>query len=228
MTKVFNLSVAIPHTGSVVAEFALCLGQMLLALQKHRIPGYDTIGCSVTAKKSSLLAKSRQELVSEAIAGGFSHLLFLDSDQTFPASVAHRLAGWHKPVVACNIPTKVLPSTPTARNRGSDWYAGDVVYSHGKRGLEEVWRVGTGVMLIDLAVMAKLPKPWFNMEYRAEHNDFVGEDWFFCERLEQAGVPLFVDHDLSLEVGHKGEYLFKHSDIPSVQTKLLKVVQRER
>ncbi|MBM3272839.1 hypothetical protein FJY94_06275 [Candidatus Kaiserbacteria bacterium] len=226
--KIFNLAIATPNIGLVVSEYALCLSQMLLALQKHRVRGYDATGAIVMSKQTSILPKSRQELVRDAIAAKCSHLLFIDSDQVFPASTAHRLAMHGKPVVGCNIATKCLPSSPTARNRGADWYAGDVVYSTGKSGVEQVWRLGCGVMLIDLSIFATLPKPWFNMEYRAEYDDFVGEDWYFCEVLERAGIPIFVDHELSREVGHKGSYIFEHSDIPMPQSAALKVVQNER
>lgn len=226
--KLFNLAIATPNTGNVIAEYALCLSQMLLALQKHRVKGYDINGAVVFSKQTSILPKSRQELVRDAIAAKCSHLLFIDSDQVFPASTAHRLAMHGKPVVGCNIPTKMLPSTPTARTKGTDWYAGDVVYSNGKRGIEQVWRLGCGVMLIDLSIFTTLPKPWFNMEYRAEHDDFVGEDWFFCEQLERAGIPIFVDHELSLEIGHKGSYIFEHVDINVPQTTNLKVAQSGR
>lgn len=66
------------------------------------------------------------------------------------------------------------------------------------------------------------------MEYRAERGDFVGEDWYFCEKLQAAGIPRYVDHSLSLEIGHKGDYIYEHSDIVRPQVANLKVVQSER
>ena len=211
--KIFNLAVAIPHTGTVVTELALCLTQLALAMYKRPIPGYNGVGMAIMAKKTSLLPKSRQELVEEALAAKCTHLLFIDSDQTFPGSLVHRLARHGKQVIGCNIATKCFPSDPTARNFNPDWYGGDVVYSGGKRGVEQVWRIGCGVLLLDLEVFAQLPKPWFSIEYNQERKDFVGEDWYLCEKLQAAGIPIYVDHDVSREIGHTGAYTFEHKDI---------------
>lgn len=211
--KIFNLAVAIPHTGTVITDLALCLTQMALALSKHPIPGYQGIGMAIMAKKTSILPKSRQELVEEAIAAKCTHLLFIDSDQTFPGSLVHRLARHNKPVIGCNIATKCLPSDPTARNFNPKWHGGDVVYSQGKRGIEQVWRIGCGILLLDLSIFAAIPKPWFSIEYNTERADFVGEDWYLCEKLQAAGIPIYVDHDVSLEIGHTGAYTFEHKDI---------------
>lgn len=147
---IFNLAIGIPNTGSVATEFALSLSQVCMALQKHRIKGYDGIGLQIIAKKTSILPKSRQEIVEDAIKAKCTHVLFVDSDQVFPGSTVHRLAQWGKQVVGCNVATKVLPSAPTVRNESPDWFAGSPVYSTGARGLEEVWRIGCGILLIDL------------------------------------------------------------------------------
>lgn len=55
------------------------------------------------------------------------------------------------------------------------------------------------------AVNSCLPEePLFSMPWNG--SDYLGEDVFFFMRLEEAGVPVFVDHDLSNQIAHVGEY----------------------
>ena len=44
-------------------------------------------------------------------------------------------------------------------------------------------------------------------------NDFKGEDWYFCEKLEAAGIPIFVDHEASSFIGHIGNKVYTHDDV---------------
>jgi hypothetical protein len=148
-----------------------------------------------------------------------THALFLDTDQTFPMDTAHRLMRWNKPVVACNIPLKVIPSFPTARARGATPF-GVPIFSNSKsnpQGLEKVWRVGSGIMMIDLSILVGIEKPWFEIRYSDKHSQFVGEDWYFVKKCEDAGVDVFIDHDLSRHVGHVGTFQYTHAHIPAVE-----------
>jgi hypothetical protein len=153
-------------------------------------------------------------LIDDALAANRTHLLFIDSDQTFPANLVHLLARHGKNVVACNVATKVIPSSPTARNFNPNYAGGDVVFTNAEsKGLEKVWRIGTGVMLLNLQVMKHIPKPWFETIWWPPINDFMGEDWYFCQKLEEAGVQLWIDHDVSKEIGHIGTYTYGHDDV---------------
>ena len=77
------------------------------------------------------------------------------------------------------------------------------------RRLAPVWRVGMGIMLIDLKIFRYIEKPWFGMRWEEEY--LVGEDWWFCERVERAGFRVYVDHGVSNEVRHwSGETGFGH------------------
>ena len=205
-----KLALAIPSGHLWEADFALSVVQFTMAMGRVQVPGYKGQMLQVINKRTSLLPKSRSELLDDAIRVGCTHLLFVDSDQTFPPDIVHRLIKHNKPVIGCNIATKSVPSGPTARNFSPTWSGGDMVFSNGKSGIEKVWRLGCGIMLIDLGVVQKVPKPWFGVEWHEGMNEFVGEDWFFCQQLEKAGVEIWVDHDVSLEVGHVGSFTFTH------------------
>lgn len=213
---IFRLFFATPSFNDVSADFAWSIADMQLALSQHKIPGYENQTMVIGNRRSSMLVKSRHDLVKDALSGNFSHILFVDSDQTFPNSLVHRLARHGKNIIGCNVATKRQDgSYPTARlapKDQSEWFAGHMVYSKGKKGIEKVWRLGFGIMLIHLDVFRKIPKPWFMNEYVPDIDDYYGEDWFFCRVAEKAGFDIWIDHDLSVEIGHVGHFIYGHDN----------------
>jgi hypothetical protein len=178
--------IAVPSGDSWDAKFAMCMIFMSCYIGKHyKINGLPT-AFRVHNKKGSILCALRQMLVETALMGEATHLLFIDT----------------------NIATKTFPSSSTARKKGKDIRGVPVYTNEDSTGLEEVWMVGTGIMLIDLKIFKRenmRKAPWFTMEWNEEVGHYMGEDWFFCNCLHEAGVPIFIDHDLSKEVGHMGK-----------------------
>lgn len=213
-----RLLVGIPCLDHWHAQFGMCLLNMCSMLHTRRVPGVRIESFTFHMTRSSLLPKSRRQIIESALERKFTHVLFIDSDQTFPSHTAHLMLSRNKAVVAANVPVKSLPSQPTARKFNPAYHGGDVVYTDPQStGVEQVWRIGFGVMLINLSIMDKLQKPWFKMEYDAEHNEDIGEDWFFCQRLDEAGIPIYIDHDISQGVGHMGMLEFTHAYVGEMQ-----------
>jgi hypothetical protein len=206
-----DIMVCIPSTWIWPADFGICLAG-LVGNFAGRIPPYTDQNLRILKKEGSILLNMREQMIRQARDAGCTHVLFIDSDQTFPPNTLRRLLQWQKPVVACNVAIKRFPSTPTARLKDPVNDKGRILYTDDKsRGLVEVWRVGTGIMLLDLSVFDGLPEPWFNMRWRPEANEFQGEDWCLCELLESRGVPIYVDQGLSWEIGHIGKLEYVHS-----------------
>lgn len=151
----------------------------------------------------SNIATARNDLVHEAIEGGFTHILFLDDDMTFPFDVLDGLCKYDAPVVAANCCQKKLPLTPTAIG-----LKGERVDSRGKTGYEQILRIGMAVALIDLAIFKDLPEPWFNFEWHPERKKLIGEDYYFCRMLNKRNIPVIIDHDVSQFIGHVGAYSY--------------------
>ena len=222
MPKKLKLFIAVPSQHIWEATFGMSLVFMTNSLAAHPVEGYKDIEYQVFNKRGSLLANMRQTLLERALKEDFTHLLFLDSDQTFPPDLVHRLLAHDKQVVACNIATKKLPPDPTARQQSLTDRAGQLVYSHNQAGLEKVWRVGTGIMLLRLNLFKRpgMQPPWFDQRWNEGLNSYVGEDWGFCEKLQKAGVSIYVDHDVSKEVKHVGPLDYGHDLIAMHQQSL--------
>lgn len=213
LMNVFRLGLTLPTRQMVDIDFSISVYNLYQYMMKVKVPGFDGQTMALLNRRSSIIPKSRQELVQDAIKEKCTHVLFIDDDQIFPPNIAHRLVKWGKSVIGCNIATKAQGnSIPTARAAPGpgEWWGGHVITSKGKKGIERVWRLGFGVVMLDLRVFENLPLPWFNMEWRPAINDFCGEDWFFIELMEARGIPIWIDHGLSCEVGHIGRWIFDH------------------
>lgn len=209
MSKHLRVIVGIPSGQHWLAQFGVDVGSMMVKFYMQRVEGYASQELRVANVRSSILPKNRMDIMNLARKADADYLLFLDSDHSFPSDLIHRMIKHGKPIVAANCVTKQIPAQTTARYKDAD-PRGQAVYTDEKHGLEEVWRVGTGVMLIRKDVLQKIPNSAWAMKYLPDADTYQGEDWTFCQACEDAGIPIFVDHDLSRLVGHIGNFTFTH------------------
>ena len=218
-----NLKVllAIPSTGLWMADFGSCLANMMAAASLFRIGEYKTQRVYVLNTKGSILSKSRFLQVEEAKDLDVDYLLFIDSDQTFHRKMLHQLVLRDLDVVGANVATKQLPAQPTARNKGpkydqdkTDW---SLVYTDPEStGVERVDRLGCGILMLSRKAYSALePQDW-NTYWRADVEAFQGEDWTMMDALEAKGFKVYVDHDVSKDVGHVGFFTFKHEHVGEI------------
>ena len=194
-----HLAVCLPQTETVRAEYARSLANMMLMLGNVScgVERVDVIG-----GHGSCLPNVRQDIAERALMHEATHLLWIDSDHRFPNDTAHRLLARERPYVGINATTRCAPVRATA------------LKSHGEllqttrhsKGLERVWRMGFGIVMIEARVFEEMPKPWFMVEYIEKDGEacFRGEDVYFCEKAKAAGFHPMVDHDLTKETAHIG------------------------
>lgn len=204
-----SVFVGIPSGADWKADFGMSLAGMMASAARP-LKGKDGFISKLQLwnTKGSILSRSRETLAQQAIEAECDYLLFVDSDMTFPNFTLHQLLSHNKDVVAANCVTKVLPALPTARHFKKGVPAGELIDSRKRNGLEKVWRVGTGVMLVKTSVFQKMPKPWFPITWNDANQDYTGEDWNFCEKCRDIGVDIFIDHTLSKHIGHIGAFEF--------------------
>jgi hypothetical protein len=206
-----KVTIALPSGDMMHTASALCLASMFA----RTVCASEDIIVTVHNRKGSVLSQSREEMVDIALETNATHILFVDSDQTYPHDTLLRLLAHKVPVVAANVATKSMPPFPTARAE-SEIPTGEPVYTFPQvTGLEKIWRIGTGVMLIATHIFQHLQKPWFPVVWDQELAKYHGEDWSFCAAVQRAGFNIYLDHDLSKEVGHLGTTEFTHRMITS-------------
>jgi len=148
---------------------------------------------------TSSIAAKRNHLVQEFLASACTHLLFLDSDMTWPPALVQRLLAAQRDIVGGLYWTRQLPPKVLA-----GWYTDEPDPERFYRrvaplqGLQAVDFVGTGALLIARAVLTVLPPPWFAEGRRATAAGMrhVNDDESFCERARAAGYTVWVDTDV--------------------------------
>lgn len=213
--KPIQVFVGIPSLGDWKAEFGMSLVGLVSQSAAPLRDGRRIEALRVWNSRGSILPRSRTTLVKQAREAGASHILFLDSDMVFPPQTLHRLLQWDKSVVACNCPVKTLPSAPTGRLAPTEEHPRGVplMTTPDSISLKKVWRIGTGIMLVKMSVFDIIPEPWFPIAWDKELQDYRGEDWAFCDALDRAGIPIYVDEGLSRAIGHVGDFRFEHQHV---------------
>jgi hypothetical protein len=186
-----KLAIVIPTADTVSTDFTMCLTRLVAHL------------CSVDVSpmiinpRSSLVQKGRWDGVRQALQHGASHILFIDSDQTFPANAAAYLITLRKKIVGATYRLRSDEVAYTARDKH-----GERIDFSKRKGLHEVASNGLGFTLIDAEVFRKVDEPWFKVEYDGQK--WISEDESFFKAASAAGYKVWVDADLTSEVGHVG------------------------
>jgi glycosyltransferase involved in cell wall biosynthesis len=174
---------------------------------KHEVNLYTSMG--------TLIFDQRNNMVESALEEGADYVLFIDADMRFPKDTLERLIVHGKGIIGVNATTRSAPVKATAKTLEIDedgtcnWKQ---ISSKNKTGIQKADGIGCGVMLISKETLNAIPKPWFFFELLPE-NKLLGEDIYFCIKAKDVGIDTFIDHDLSQEIGHVGNYTYGWHDI---------------
>ena len=212
------LSIGGPTRDQVPADFAADLAE-LYAYTVARGPWQ-----TVTVRGfilSTYIHVGREQFLEVARKQGATHVLWLDTDMTFPRELAVLLSiheqpivarrdqlvenklAHQRPIVACNYRVRQASGLYTACRDGQR-----IATTANSTGLEAVEYAGMGAMLMRTDVVDGLGRPWFRHGLNEFGGD-VGEDVMFCRGLGAAGYTIYIDHDLSAKVNHIGQYTYR-------------------
>jgi hypothetical protein len=195
-----RLAIGGPTRDTVPAAFAVDVAQ-LYAYTRERGPWGSQVTIGWIA--STYIHVGREQFLEVARKQGATHVLWLDTDMTVPRELAVLLAMHDQPVVACNYKVRQPTDLFTASRDGQR-----VATREQSTGLEAVEYCGMGAMLMHTDVVTNLPRPWFRHGLNDYSGD-IGEDVMFCRGLTRAGFKIFIDHDLSKQVGHIGQHTYR-------------------
>lgn len=165
----------------------------VMALQAH---WKDAISCQ-TGLGMSNVADRLNAVAQIVMDQNYSHLCVIEADmRVTDPNVVTRMAKRHVHVIGANY-----------RKRQDDGWTcqgldGQMLSSRGKTGMEEVARVGCGLMLIDARVFRSFAWPWFSWPLDPVTRMHRTPDYFFCNAAREHGHRIFVDHDASQSVRH--------------------------
>lgn len=145
----------------------------------------------------------RNGLVRQAFLGHCSHILFMDTDQTYPVDAIAKmlsLADAGHPIVGTVVYRRYPDYDPLCFRFGDggllkvpdkEIFSDEVI---------EVDATGAGCILFDMEVFKNVPEPWFFDINKRLGKKGPGEDIGFCMKCRQAGYPIVVD--TSIKIGH--------------------------
>ena len=151
---------------------------------------------------------NRNDLMRLALESEADYTLWLDDDMRFPRDTLIQLLERNVPIVGANYCTRRMPPAPIAikhidMEKGSTRLQTREEDTH----LERVDAVGFGVVLVKSKVALAVGYPWFETKDPEGGEELrVGEDVDFCMKAKAAGFDVFVDHGLSQEVRHIGQF----------------------
>lgn len=206
-----RVNIAIPTHDMCPAGFMYSLASMYGWSVSQFPPSPAEIG--ITMRMGTYVHNARQGLLKQAFAKDCTHILWCDADMKFPRDALMRLLAHDVDVVGINYSHRGVPFEFVAVKRvgwGPDESAEKLVTAPDSTGLEEVEALGFGLVLMRLdAIKPCLPDlattPWFGFDWITGEKQ-VGEDIRFCKFLTDGGLKLYVDHDLSNECAHIGQY----------------------
>lgn len=182
------------------------------------------LGTKLTKVASRPADKARNEIITKLER---DWLFFMDADQTFAPGTLRKLLSWDLPLVSglyFKSPGNPVPhcyryayQETTEPVKDAHFYSPlidpiaqfvlrhkedlkqneAIILPSKKEDLVECDGVGGGCLLIHRQVLDAIEPPWF--EYNP--GTFVGEDFYFCRKVQAAGFKIFVDPGVIC--GHK-------------------------
>lgn len=196
--KSANVAICVPVRDTVTAVFAHSLAMLTKKC------GETGLATTLHFNMGSEVAMQRQQLVDQALETSCTHIMWIDSDMKFPADTLQILLNYKKDIVAGNYSTRVPPHRPVAftdpNNLDARTFTGT--------GLEEVFAVGSGMMLVKREVYENITRPHYMIEYNDSYTSLVGEDIYFCKKAGEHNYTVFVDHVISDKIAHVGTRAF--------------------
>jgi hypothetical protein len=195
-----RILIGVPCKDMMYSHFAYCLQEIVEYHSKRNI---ETI---VEFNMGTLIGSQRERIADRALELGVTHILWLDSDMMFPRTICETLLSHNLDFVACNYATRSLPRRSVAYSEIGNW---DSYLGKDEIGLIAAEGVGLGCALLKVSILSDIPKPWFPITYNTETNDYLGEDFNFCQKISYFGYPIAIDCDASREVYHIGSVAFE-------------------
>jgi len=157
-------------------------------------------------QKSCYVHDARNKIVETALERKFTHVMFIDSDMSFPGDAMNTLVERDLDIVGGLYYRRQPPHWPTLNILDDGKLKTPTEFPLDR--LFEVWGIATGFLLIKTSVFEKIKPPYFF--FSKFNGKDIGEDYHFCKLAHESGFKVWCDPTFPL--GHIGEYCFDQKD----------------
>jgi hypothetical protein len=192
------VGVCIPSGDTWKAQMAVCFSGLAMysSLRETGIALFNTHCSQITTARNDCV---KSALLSDPKV---THILWIDSDQTFPPDALQRLLAHDKDIVSPFIVQRRPPYTLLGCLKKEP---------NAPTGLHEASLLPHGFALVKRHVYETIKGPfWYRETYDPA---FKGEDVNFWDACREAGFTLWCDLDMTYEIGHIGETIAKCPDL---------------
>lgn len=200
--------IAIPSTGYIPAQTVSSLLELNTPPHtKHTI----LIG--------ALIYEARERLAESALAEGYTHILWLDSDITFPQDTLYKLLKCDADIACGLVYRRVAPYTPLIfRKQDNGLYREILNYLQNR--IIDIDACGFGCVLTKVDAISKM----YECYDKLFAPDNLGEDLQFCERAKDMGLNIVCD--TSVKCGHLGQILITETQFEVARDALERVLAK--
>lgn len=195
-----NILIGIPSKEKIDIECAISLAN--LNWDGHNITYTHSQGAGVYG-----VAQARNNLVQQAIDGGYDKLFMVDSDMIVPEDAIINLLDPVAPIVTGvarykNDSGRTPIFKPFQDSEGSSAWKWDEI----PQGRFAIHSGGVACAMIDVEMLRRqIRRPWFTWEERA-NGTYVGEDIGFYEKIRDLGITPMADG--RVRCGHIGRKIY--------------------
>lgn len=196
-----NILIGIPSKDTIDIECAVSLAN--LDWDGHNITYTHSQGAGVYG-----VAQARNNLILQAVNGGFDKLFMVDSDMIVPEDAIINLLDPDVPIVTGvarykNDSGRAPIFRSTQDSEGSAAWKWDEI----PRGRFAIHSGGVACAMISVEMLRRqIRRPWFEWTERA-NGTFVGEDIAFYEKVREAGIIPMADG--RVRCGHIGRRVYE-------------------
>ena len=173
------------------------------ALNRLRDEGHDF---KLSIQIGGYKPASMNNIVKEALAGGYDYFMSIDCDMLFPSDGIIRLLDNHKDIVGANYsvrgnavngnPREVVVKMADENGKLKSMPAHEL-----PKELFRCFSLGNGFTLYKTTIFEKIPEPWF--EARVDDSGrFSTEDVHFMAKANAAGIEIWCNPHIHM--GHIG------------------------
>lgn len=207
-----TLTIAIPTKGITDPAFAVALRLLDIPAEQYSVIYVE--GADV-AHARNLLAEKAMEVAD--------YIFMVDDDILPPINAIAQLAKHEKDIITGLYFAKQEPHFPQIflkNEEVANRY--DAIQEYKKDSLIEVDSCGGGCLLIKSDVFRKIKKPYFQYIPKGEDHPRKGEDFYFCEKVRDAGIKIFADTSVICKHIGKKYITAEHWNISLEHLKALK------
>ena len=191
-----KIAIGMPNGGRMLSRFFTDLPSWM-----QRVPGASFVPL---APEGSIGPHNRWICGQLALEQRCDYLWLIDADMAIPADTLARLLAHGKELVGAAYNYRGLPVRTVVKLKNA---AGEIIIPDTLPDtLFPCHAIGSGCKLIETEALARIPQPWFALEWD-EHGCLVKtDDVWFCEQAAKVGITTYCDP--TLQVKHVGDFLY--------------------